>query len=47
MRFWVGGYTADMEGGGEGIGTLLAGAPDDASAGGALAFAGTAAPAWA
>ncbi|HEX5857854.1 MAG TPA: beta-propeller fold lactonase family protein [Microbacterium sp.] len=45
MRLWVGGYTADMQGGGDGIGTLLAGSADDASAGGPLAFAGAAAPA--
>lgn len=39
-RFWLGGYTAAPDG----IGTLLAGAPDDASAGGALSFTGAAAP---
>ena len=50
MRFLLGGYTADMDGRGSGIGMLLAGAPDDASAGGALAFAGDVAtadsPSW-
>lgn len=50
MRFWLGGYTADMDGIASGIGTLLAGAPDDTSAGGALAFAGEVAaadsPSW-
>ena len=40
MRFLLGGYTADMDGVATGIGMLLAGAPDDASAGGALAFTG-------
>ncbi|HWI31166.1 MAG TPA: beta-propeller fold lactonase family protein [Microbacterium sp.] len=45
MRFWLGGYTADMDGKAAGIGTLLAGAADDASAGGSLSFAGAAAPA--
>ncbi|MBD3941170.1 beta-propeller fold lactonase family protein [Microbacterium sp. NEAU-LLC] len=44
MRFWLGGYTADMGGNASGIGMLLAGAADDASAGGALAFAGEVAP---
>ncbi|HYI52058.1 MAG TPA: beta-propeller fold lactonase family protein [Microbacterium sp.] len=51
MRFWLGGYTADGEGSASGIGTLLAGAPDDALAGGQLGFGGTAAatggsPSW-
>lgn len=50
MRLWLGGYTADMAGSASGIGMLLAGAPDDASAGGALAFAGEVAaadsPSW-
>ncbi|WP_203580902.1 lactonase family protein [Microbacterium hibisci] len=50
MRFWLGGYTADMDGSATGFGMLLAGAADDASAGGALAFAGdvatTASPSW-
>src|SRR4051794_4123428 len=45
MQFWTGGYTADMEGTADGIGTLLAGAADDASAGGPLAYTGVAAPA--
>lgn len=40
MRFLLGGYTADMDGAASGVGTLLAGSADDASAGGALAFAG-------
>lgn len=40
MRFWLGGYTADMDGSATGIGMLLAGAADEASAGGALAYAG-------
>lgn len=50
MRFWLGGYTADMGGNASGFGMLLAGASDDASAGGALAFAGevasTDSPSW-
>lgn len=50
MRFWLGGYTADMGGNAEGIGTLVAGAADDGSAGGALSFTGDAAtaasPSW-
>ncbi|MFE5408123.1 lactonase family protein [Microbacterium sp. NPDC056569] len=50
MRFWLGGYTADMGGSASGFGMLLAGAADDASAGGALAFAGEVAtadsPSW-
>lgn len=50
MRFWLGGYTADMDGSATGLGMLLAGAADDASAGGALAFAGDVAtaesPSW-
>ncbi|MDW4574538.1 beta-propeller fold lactonase family protein [Microbacterium sp. M3] len=50
MKFWLGGYTADMDGRASGIGMLLAGAADDASAGGALAFAGEVAtadsPSW-
>lgn len=41
MRFLLGGYTADMDGSASGIGILLAGAADDASAGGPLAFTGT------
>ncbi|WP_026059895.1 lactonase family protein [Microbacterium yannicii] len=40
MRFLVGGYTAGMDGRASGIGMLLAGAADEASAGGQLAFAG-------
>jgi 6-phosphogluconolactonase (cycloisomerase 2 family) len=50
VKFWLGGYTADMDGRAAGIGMLLAGAADDASAGGALAFAGEVAtahsPSW-
>lgn len=50
MKFWLGGYTADMGGNATGIGMLLAGAADDASAGGQLAFAGdvvaTDSPSW-
>lgn len=37
MRFFLGGYSADMGGRAEGIGTLLAGSADDVSAGGELA----------
>jgi 6-phosphogluconolactonase (cycloisomerase 2 family) len=43
MRFWVGGYAAEQGGTAAGIGQLLAGEPDSPSAGGPLAFAGTAA----
>ncbi|MBW9092539.1 beta-propeller fold lactonase family protein [Microbacterium jejuense] len=50
MRFWLGGYTADMGGSASGIGMLLAGAADEASAGGPLAYAGEVAtadsPSW-
>lgn len=51
MRFWLGGYTARSEGTATGIGTLLAGAADDITAGGQLRFAGNAAatdgsPSW-
>lgn len=50
MRFWVGGYTADMDGLAAGVGVLHAGAADDALAGGSLAFTGVAAaassPSW-
>ena len=50
MRFLLGGYTADMDGAASGIGMLLAGASDDASAGGPLSFAGevaaTDSPSW-
>ncbi|MCD2498284.1 lactonase family protein [Microbacterium nymphoidis] len=50
MRFWLGGYTADMDGDGAGIGVLLAGDADAPSAGGPLSFAGTAvavdSPSW-
>ena len=40
MRFWLGGYTPEMEGSAPGIGGLLAGAPDDHLAGGPLAYTG-------
>jgi 6-phosphogluconolactonase (cycloisomerase 2 family) len=40
MRFWVGGYTAEMDGVATGVGMLLAGAADDALAGGPLGFGG-------
>lgn len=50
MRFWLGGYTADMGGHASGIGMLLAGAADDALAGGPLGYAGEVAaadsPSW-
>ncbi|MCX6503353.1 MAG: beta-propeller fold lactonase family protein [Microbacterium sp.] len=50
MRFWVGGYTADMEGEADGIGELLAGSPDDVLAGGPLGYGGAVAaipsPSW-
>ncbi|GAA1955048.1 lactonase family protein [Microbacterium deminutum] len=50
MRFWLGAYTADMDGVASGIGTLLAGSSDDASAGGPLGYAGEVAaadsPSW-
>ena len=51
MRFWVGGYTAEMDGAATGVGVLLAGAADDALAGGQLAVAPDAAttagsPSW-
>jgi 6-phosphogluconolactonase len=49
-RFLLGGYTADADGHASGIGMLLAGAADDASAGGTLSFAGEVAtadsPSW-
>ena len=45
MRFLLGGYTADMEGSASGIGMLRAGAVDDTSAGGPLAFTGSVVPA--
>lgn len=41
MRFWVGGYTAEMDGAADGIGDVLAGAADDPLAGGQLSFGGT------
>ncbi|MEV4686750.1 lactonase family protein [Microbacterium sp. LWH3-1.2] len=50
MKFWLGGYTADMGGSASGFGMLLAGVADEASAGGPLAFAGevatTDSPSW-
>lgn len=50
MKFWLGGRTSDSDGRASGIGTLLAGTADAASAGGPLAFTGTAAtadsPSW-
>jgi 6-phosphogluconolactonase len=51
MRFLLGGYGGDMDGAATGIGMLLAGAADDALAGGPLGFAGDAAtaagsPSW-
>jgi len=50
MQFWLGGYGAGSGGNASGIGVLLAGAPDDGSAGGQLRFAGDAAsadsPSW-
>jgi 6-phosphogluconolactonase (cycloisomerase 2 family) len=51
MRFWLGGYTAGDGGSASGIGVLDAGAPDDALAGGQLAYRGTAvavdgSPSW-
>jgi 6-phosphogluconolactonase len=51
MRFWLGGYGAGVGGSASGIGALVAGAPDDALAGGQLSFGGAAArfdgsPSW-
>ncbi|MBN9215156.1 MAG: 3-carboxymuconate cyclase [Microbacterium sp. SCN 70-200] len=50
MRALLGGYTADTGGNASGIGMLVAGLADDASAGGALAFTGEVAtadsPSW-
>jgi 6-phosphogluconolactonase len=50
VQLLLGGYTADMEGSAAGIGMLRAGAADEASAGGPLAFTGTIAetdsPSW-
>ena len=50
MRFLLGGYTSDSQGRASGIGMLVAGAADDASAGGSLTFAGDVAaadsPSW-
>lgn len=50
MRFWLGGYTADMGGHAAGVGVLVAGEPAAQSPRGSLTFAGTAAhaesPSW-
>lgn len=50
VRFFLGGYTADMDGRADGVGVVHAGAPDDVLAGGALRWAGTAtaaaSPSW-
>ncbi|WP_460775415.1 lactonase family protein [Microbacterium sp. GXF7504] len=50
MRFWAGGYGADMDGAADGVGEVLAGTPDDHLAGGPLGFGGTVAaapsPSW-
>ncbi|WP_275444991.1 lactonase family protein [Microbacterium aurum] len=50
VRFFLGGYTADMGGRADGVGVVHAGAPDDVLAGGALRWAGTAtaaaSPSW-
>lgn len=51
MRFWTGGYTDDGKGAATGVGTLVAGGPHDALAGGPLGFAGDAvatggSPSW-
>ncbi|GAA2980188.1 6-phosphogluconolactonase (cycloisomerase 2 family) [Microbacterium terrae] len=50
MRLLLGGYTADMDGHASGIGMLLVGDADGASAGGPLAYAGevaaAASPSW-
>ncbi|MGF3052955.1 lactonase family protein [Microbacterium sp. YY-03] len=50
MRFWLGGYTADMSGHASGIGVLVAGEPAAQSPRGALTFSGTAvhaeSPSW-
>ena len=51
MRFWLGGYSADMNGSATGIGILHAGSPDDTLAGGPLSFTGNAvatggSPSW-
>ncbi len=42
MRFLVGGYTAEMGGSATGVGVLVAGAPDEPFAGGALGYRGDA-----
>ncbi|MEV7692902.1 beta-propeller fold lactonase family protein [Microbacterium sp. NPDC089189] len=51
MRFWVGGYTAEMDGAADGIGEIVAGGADEPLAGGQLSFGGTVAattgsPSW-
>lgn len=50
MRLWLGGYSADMDGTGSGIGVVHVGGAAEQSAAGALAFAGTAvavdSPSW-
>ncbi|GAA1467068.1 lactonase family protein [Microbacterium thalassium] len=50
MRFWIGGYTADMDGHASGIGMLRAGDADSPLAGGQLAYtdsvADAASPSW-
>lgn len=50
MRFFLGGYTADLDGAADGIGVLQAGPPDSSLAGGDLAFLGAASaassPSW-
>jgi 6-phosphogluconolactonase len=50
LQFWVGGWGPEMDSAAEGVGALAAGGLDDASAGGPLAFVGTAAraasPSW-
>ncbi|WP_159500410.1 beta-propeller fold lactonase family protein [Microbacterium sp. 18062] len=50
MRFWLGGYSTDMEGAASGIGELHAGDADSPLAAGELGFAGTVAtadsPSW-
>lgn len=50
VRFFLGGYTADMDGRADGVGVVHAGAPDEVLAGGMLRWAGTAAasasPSW-
>src|SRR6187551_2844385 len=45
MRFWVGGYSSDMDGTAEGIGLLTAGEDGSPFASGALSFRGAVRPA--